>query len=173
MTAIIGLRRATSRYRALRRGAGNRRQEARWRRQRAERGWSSRDAWGLDDYLGSVISSSVTYLRDHGHGYPGGSSEDEWRDELTRIAEPLAVDQWRDVRDSGAERRAREEREYRAKQDALRLLADCWGDLWDLSRAGGTDGSCPLDHALRLTGLPPVRRRGQSRRSRGVAGRGT
>lgn len=119
------------RCRKLRRVVGTRRQEARWRRQRAERGWSDRDAWNLDDYLGSVISGAILHLRDRSHGYPGDSCEAEWHDVLTRIGEPLAVDQWREVHDTGAERRERQEREYAAKQTALRLLADHWGHLWD------------------------------------------
>ncbi len=99
------------------------------------RGWSDRDTWNLDSYLAVVISGSVAYLRNHGHGYPGeenGADEQQWHDILTRIAEPLSVD-WDRIIDgeTPAQCRERQERELAEQRQALRLMAQWFHSLWD------------------------------------------
>ncbi|MBO0816741.1 MAG: hypothetical protein J2P30_16575 [Actinobacteria bacterium] len=106
-----------------------------WNWQRMRRGWSDGDTWSLDAYLAGIISGSVAYLRDHGATYPGeenGADEQQWRDILTRIAGPLAVDWDRIVDGENPEQcRERQERELAAQQEALRLLARWFHHLWD------------------------------------------
>ena len=100
-----------------------------WAWQRARRGWSDRDLWSLDAYLCGVIAGSLTDLRDSGHGGPGDLTPTEWRALLARIAEPLAAySKWR----SRVDARPEDEAAVRAPaQEAIRLLADRVGDLWD------------------------------------------
>lgn len=106
---------------------------ARWAVQRARRGYSDRDVWGFDTYLAGVISGGVRQLA-HGHSYPMDMTPEEWVDILTRIADPL--DQWvaGDEHADGETTEQyvqRREAEYKAAQDALRLMADRLGNLWD------------------------------------------
>lgn len=107
----------------------------RWNWQRMRRGWSDRDTWSLDSYLAQVISGSVAHLRDHGHGYPGeeqGADEGQWRDILTRIAEPLSREWDRTINGETPEQhRERQERELAEQQEALRLMVTWFHSLWD------------------------------------------
>jgi hypothetical protein len=104
----------------------------RWRWQRATRGYSDRDVWGLHSYLGPLIAGAVTQLRDQGRSHPLGMSEEEWKTLLTRIAEPLAREWDRVIETETPEvHRERRDREYRETVTALHLMADHWGDLWD------------------------------------------
>lgn len=36
-----------------------------WRKQRADRGWSDRDAWGAGDHIAKITAEMLTHLRDH------------------------------------------------------------------------------------------------------------
>lgn len=61
-------------------------------------------------------------------------TEDEWTDYLTRIAEPLEA--WAEEKglvddETWKEWADRREAEYKAAQDALRLMADRLGNMWD------------------------------------------
>ena len=54
--------------------------------QRARRGWSEEDSWGLHYYLMHVISGSVQFMRNMPpHGHPNGVTYEEWSQILDEI----------------------------------------------------------------------------------------
>lgn len=106
----------------------------RHRIQRARRGWSDADTWNLDTYLAQLIAGALTHMAGHNHGYPAGSTPEEWAGTLQRIAGPLAAydrQDWETADESVDEYRARVEAGLLAAQGALRLLAKHLADLWD------------------------------------------
>ena len=54
--------------------------------QRAKYGWCDRDLWSLDYTLGNYIASSVNELANRTHGYPLGTTPEEWEQILRGIA---------------------------------------------------------------------------------------
>lgn len=105
---------------------------AKWRIQRAQRGWSDPDVWNMHWHLASVIGGMTEHLRDQGHCHPGDMTPDEWSDYLTRIAEPLLVDLDRDIPgEPTADMLARDERERAAQVEAMRLVVERFHYLWD------------------------------------------
>jgi hypothetical protein len=103
-----------------------------WRIQRARRGWSERDVWELHCYLASVIAGTVEHLRDHGMGYDPSMTEEEWRDTLTRIVDPLKVDLNRHVEgETYSQAIEREKAERAAIDEALKLFVEHFWALWD------------------------------------------
>lgn len=62
---------------------------ARHRKERQEHGFSAADWWSFDTYIAGVIGRALIKFRDEGHGYPHGSSEEEFKTLCTEIAEPL------------------------------------------------------------------------------------
>lgn len=106
----------------------------RYRRQRARRGWSDRDVYGLCAYLAEVIAGTVTQLRTTTHSYPLGMTAEEWDGILTRVAGPLSTyGSWDHLVDEETweEQVARVTAAQDKVRDALRLLADHFNDLWD------------------------------------------
>lgn len=57
-----------------------------WAWQRAKYGYCDRDLWNLDYTLGNYIASSVNKLADITHGYPYGTTPEEWDGILRSIA---------------------------------------------------------------------------------------
>lgn len=55
--------------------------------QRAKRGFSSRDVWGLHDYLSDTIIKSITHLKKNHNGGPINLTEGQWIDILNEIIE--------------------------------------------------------------------------------------
>ena len=45
--------------------------EAKWKWQRAQRGWSDQDSWGIYAYLGGIIPEMVRHMRSYTGGHPG------------------------------------------------------------------------------------------------------
>ena len=46
------------------------RQNLRYRRQRAKRGWSEKDTWDIDHWFLDVVPQMLEYLKDHHTGFP-------------------------------------------------------------------------------------------------------
>lgn len=45
-------------------------QERKYRRQRAQRGWSVKDTWEVDTWFLTVVPEMLEYLKEHHHGFP-------------------------------------------------------------------------------------------------------
>ncbi len=45
-------------------------QERKYRRQRAQRGWSVRDTWAVDSWFLTVVPQMLEYLKEHHTGFP-------------------------------------------------------------------------------------------------------
>lgn len=105
---------------------------AQWRIQRAQRGWADCDTWNLHYYLARVIGECLVHLRDHGIGYPGDITEQEWADWLTAVSTPLLVDLDRAIEGETFEAGiAREAAERAAQVESMRTLAERFMNLWD------------------------------------------
>lgn len=93
--------------------------------QRAQRGWSDEDVWGLNFYLTEVIAGSVREMRRISHGYPNGITAEEWDQILNEIAEGMdaalvMLNDW-DWPEGGEEKFNR----------AMAHLTKWWAALWD------------------------------------------
>jgi hypothetical protein len=113
--------------------------EVRWFIHRGRHGWARPDWWSFDDYICRLIGECLTEFRDKGHSYPGdgvkgGETPEEWHETLTKIIDPLLAYKthwdWGDDQDVN-EHWAREQKIIAEAQDALRLMADWLGGLWD------------------------------------------
>jgi len=102
-----------------------------WRheRERVNHGYSWNDWISFDTFLCQVIADAARDFREKGHGYPMGSSEEEWHDILTRIEGPLRW--WAEKKfDNELDHKA-EMIKYEEAKEAMRLVADHLGSLWD------------------------------------------
>lgn len=145
---------ATVESRPVRRAARSSVRAARDATSRARRGWAPIDAWNLTDSLPRMLAAQLTYLAEHGHGWPVGTSYqtyEQWQAALLEQAGALQA--WVDVEDSpaareysatletstaddvrnAAQKAYQEETEARlaAAQDALRWVAQHLAHLWD------------------------------------------
>lgn len=57
-----------------------------WMWQRAKYGYCDKDLWSLEYTLGNYIASSVNELANRTHGYPHGTTPEEWDGILRSIA---------------------------------------------------------------------------------------
>lgn len=129
----------------------------RWSVQRARRGWSDRDAWGVDRHLARVASEMLAHLAEHTHGWPGTDefpTFEEWTAALRHHSAVLALY----VHDNGAHAEAQEawfelskdwaadptdteaaavrmrqleEEQYDAAVASMHWIAEQFGGLWD------------------------------------------
>jgi hypothetical protein len=76
-----------------------------------------------------MIADAVRDFRTNGGGYPMGSSEEEWHDVLTRIEEPLRW--WAEQKFNVNLNSKAETVKYEEAKDAMRLLTDHLGSMWD------------------------------------------
>jgi hypothetical protein len=96
-------------------------------KQRAIRGWSYYDWWNGSAHICEVIGSMAAAYRE-GHGYPAGSSSEEWNKTLADISEPLLA--YALLKDHVSTCEEEKELHDRA-QKALHLFADNFSDFWD------------------------------------------
>lgn len=95
--------------------------------ERTVSGYSFYDWINADKFICGIIASIVKKFMDEGSGYPGHLTEQEWRDILTTIYEPLrayAAD--RAYWDDAEETKIRED-----AQEALHAFADYMPHFWD------------------------------------------
>lgn len=96
-------------------------------RQRIKNGYSWYDWISFDTFLCLLLADACKDFRENSHGYPMGSSVEEWNALLTSIEEPLRV--WGE---SKFELKHDEEvAAYEAAIAAMHLVADNLGSLWD------------------------------------------
>jgi len=110
---------------------------ARHRRQRSEKGYSWHDWIDFDTFLAGIIANGVRDFRLNGVGVPIGldsnaahvlsGSVEVWNEILLKIETPLR--RWSE--DKFEEDFDTNKITYAEVQDALRLLADHFGHLWD------------------------------------------
>ena len=60
--------------------------KVKWMFQRAKYGYCDKDLWSLDYTLGNYIASSVNELANRTHGYPFGTTPEQWDTILRTIA---------------------------------------------------------------------------------------
>lgn len=95
--------------------------------QRAHRGFSDEDCWGLNNHLARVTVGGIKNLREWANGYPAelGSNE-AWDAILAQIQEGFEVwlehDGWFGTNDQEAEKKFKE---------AIALYGHWFGALWD------------------------------------------
>ena len=71
--------------------------ERRYRRQRAKRGYSSRDMQQMREWYVDVLRTMLLEKSEKFYDYPDETSEEGWHDILARMAQLLAVmDPWED-----------------------------------------------------------------------------
>jgi len=97
-----------------------------YRQQRADRGFSDMDVWGLHQWLATVIAGSVDELRRIQYGYPGSITPEEWDVVLEKIARGFrgSVEIEGQLQDDSPH--AREQLD-----EAFDLLKQWFFDLWD------------------------------------------
>jgi hypothetical protein len=102
-----------------------------WRHesQRVNNGYSWHDWISFDTFLCLVIADACRDFRENGQGYPAGSSEEEWNDVLTRIEDPLRW--WGENKFDNELSAEGEKLRYEEAKDAMRLVAEHLGSLWD------------------------------------------
>lgn len=96
-------------------------------RERAARGWSVYDWWSADTHITAVIGELALRYRDKGSGYPGGMTEEEWADILTRIGEPLIAYSRNKFQLVGDEEITLHEK----AKEALLLFTEHYDHFWD------------------------------------------
>jgi hypothetical protein len=96
--------------------------EPRYGWQRARRGYSEQDVWGLFWHLSRVIAGSTRELRDTGHGHPNGTTPEEWDEILTAIADGF---------EAATKDHDMTEADHEALRKAQLLFAKHYLDLWD------------------------------------------
>ena len=63
-----------------------------WRCQRFARGYADEDMFNIDLWFIETAKPMLTYLKDHGSGFPGEfNNEDEWHKALAEMIECLDV----------------------------------------------------------------------------------
>ncbi|MFD4474650.1 hypothetical protein ACFWPU_00835 [Streptomyces sp. NPDC058471] len=103
------------------------RRKPRWWWQRARRGYSTRDWWCFDTYISGVIAKACRDFQEHGRGYPGDMTAEEWEAILDGIATPLEA-YIADVCDDTYEEQMAK---YEAARVAMHLFAENLGGFWD------------------------------------------
>lgn len=98
----------------------------RWSKQRWRRGWSDYDAWGFDYYLARVIAEGVSYMREIAHGYPNGSTPEEWAQILQEIEDGMRASI--KIMDGFLPDDAPEHEQFKL---AMNHLEKWWFSLWD------------------------------------------
>lgn len=94
-----------------------------WGCQRARRGYSEADVWGLDYYLLRVMIGTVKELREITHGHPTDLTAEKWDAILAEIVsglEGVGDDFWNVS-----------EEQQKSFRKSLRLMAKHWFSLWD------------------------------------------
>ena len=110
--------------------------------QRGKTGYAQSDRYDGHDYLANIIISLVEDLIKNGTGIPFGfDTQDEWNDELRKIAAGFYAwqlwreDNWFVETDNTEERRkacAKAEKEMqKSLEKSMKLLGKHFGHLWD------------------------------------------
>lgn len=92
--------------------------------QRAQRGWSDADTWGLHVHLAEVILGATRQMRKDAYGHPSEITFDEWVEILDQIGDgmeaALALDNTGEWPEGGEEK----------FKKAMSLLEHWWFGLW-------------------------------------------
>lgn len=104
--------------------------------QRGIRGWSDEDIWGFDYYLISIISPALRRLAQTTIGHPGDLTITEWKKILNKIADGLEAPNKEDEKYLHEavdlnKQRILDVRAYKKQDEAIKLLAKYFLDLWD------------------------------------------
>lgn len=95
------------------------------KKQRAQQGWSVYDFWGADHYIAAVVAGLAARFRDHGVGYPGRYTAQDWAFILTAIEKPLVNYVMKSETGDDTPQ------DFAAADEAMHLFADHWMDFWD------------------------------------------
>lgn len=107
--------------------------------QRGRRGWADSDSWDLHSYIARTLGPALIHMSENLHGYPGRPPYDnpeDWELDVRDAGEKLvAWSTWDRSEadydlDWGEARKMHDKVEKDAKE-ALRWVADNFGDLWD------------------------------------------
>ena len=93
------------------------------KQQRITQGFCDYDAWGMNEFLATIIPAMLNKLADDGQSYAGNSKE-EWKSRLSAIA--MEFEQLRELLICDNILPAN-----RVARKAFGDLADIFNDLWD------------------------------------------
>lgn len=104
--------------------------------QRGRRGWSDEDIWNFNWYLIFVISPALRRLAEKANGHPVELTETEWKEILNKIADGLEAPSKEEEKYLNEavdlnKQMILDKKAYKRQDEALKLLAKYFPDLWD------------------------------------------
>ncbi len=90
-------------------------------------GWSYRDIWSFDDYLSKVMSEGLSNLDEISHGYPSGTTPEEWHVKLTKWAQILN-NYHNDIYECDFDKECQL---YEDVKKTIAEMSEFFGNLWD------------------------------------------